>query len=149
MTNTSNLWPNLSLEGATTPRSILIEQAQHLSNTTKNVLKGDVERLNVTDSTNHLSFRFNIIAPALNDYLYHLFSIKYSLLNMYPVSIKENGKSFLYPDETKFKARLKVIFSSNETTKILQSLYAQSVDETPKGSGPTGGSLSGNGRRSV
>jgi len=138
MTNTNNLWPSMSLEGTTTPRSILIEQAQYLSNTTKNVLKGDIERLNIpNDNDNYLSFRFNIIAPALNDYLYHLFSIKYSLLNMYPVTIESKRSDYtsvtsVYKTEDEFKQRLKEIFKSPTTTKILESLYAQSVDENPK-----------------
>jgi len=128
MTKDENLWPNLDLEGTTTPRSIIIDQAQNLSNTTKNVLKGDIERIN-SQTENQLEFKFNIIAPVLNDYIYHLFTLRYSLLKMYPTTIRFNGLTIPCEDEASFKKKLKEIFNSSLTITILKSLYSQSVDE--------------------
>lgn len=123
-----SLWPELQLEATKTPRSLLIEQAQFLSTATKNVLKGYIERID-NSKKEELTFKFLIVAPALNDFNYDLFTIRYNLVKMYPVIVKRGTKPVTCKTEQELKARLRLIFKDEKTMNLVKSLFAQSVEE--------------------
>ncbi len=73
-----DLWPqNLeSLAPARAPVTILREQASLLGRKTKNLLEGEIVQVTPYKAEEDAEFvyRFNIMAPALGDYRYGLFT---------------------------------------------------------------------------
>lgn len=128
MEESKSLWPKIELEGNTTPRSILAEQATELSSMTNNVLKGQIYRQSMSSETS-LNFGLKIVAPALNNFTILLLHIQYGLIDFYPVAIIYDGNVEEFNDEMAFREELRRIFNSPTTIKVIKSLYAQSVDE--------------------
>lgn len=132
MNNTESLWPAITLEGATTPKSILAEQANILAEMTKNVLKAYIVRVE-TEKTDTIKFKFQIIAPVLNNYTYDLFYVRYNLLQIYPIELEVYSKIIVeireVSNEKDFKENIQSIFSAPKTIQVIKALYAQSVQE--------------------
>lgn len=125
---TQDLWGELSLEeNIRTPLTVLREQAALLGEKTQHVLQGDVRisHYGVPD----FEAEFLITAPALDNYSYRLFSIRYPL-TMYPLKIIETITGMLppieYPTEESFISALRLILSHAKVKKIISSLIAQS-----------------------
>jgi hypothetical protein len=130
-----NLWPeDIAVTDVVAPVTILKEQASLLGERTKNLVEGSV----VTPGTvrgvdfmlkNRFSYGFDLVAPALNNYRYRLFSISHGV-EFYPLTI--NGSEALTSDEfhvnneEEFLKALEAIFSSDKTKGIISSLIAQS-----------------------
>ena len=124
-----NLWPQINFEGGRTPRSILADQANSLSDMTKNVLVGRVYRRDMPNKPNRLYYGFEMIAPALGNYTYNILYMEYNLIGNYPVGIIWGDQVLEANSESEFLTVLKDIFKDESTINIIRSLYTQSVDE--------------------
>lgn len=88
------------------------------------------------DELTKFRYGFYIVAPALGNYRYKLFTIQHDV-NLYPVKFTtdEDIKNEIYPDkntisagsEKEFLEILKKIFQSKRTKQIIGSLLSQSV----------------------
>ena len=123
MTTTENLWPELDLAIETrSSKKILLEQAEFLMKSTKNILEASV----VTNTYNGtIDHSFNIIAPLLDGYIFTLFMVRQKGLDMYPCNIFFQGKELIIEDETKFIEVLKDTFKDPSTLNVIKSLLAQ------------------------
>jgi hypothetical protein len=130
-----NLWPeDIAVTDAVAPVSLLREQASLLGERTKNLVEGSV----VTPGTvrgvdrfskDQFSYGLDLVAPALNNYRYRLFSISHGV-EFYPLTISGsealNSDEFQVNNEEEFLKALETIFSSEKTKGIIASLIAQS-----------------------
>lgn len=127
-----NLWPDdIAVTEQVSPVSILKEQGALLGQRTKNLVEGRVRGGPSEYGTREFHYSFELVAPALDNYRYELFSISHGV-EFYPLSIDWNP-----PDRTLFKGSgieneeqflkaLEMIFSSEKTRKVISSLIAQS-----------------------
>ncbi len=120
-----NLWPDFTTdEIVRNPKIILREQASFLGKSTKNILTGNIR----TESwRNQFSHSFQIVAPNLNNYTYTLFTIVEEDIFGFPCKFQSES-SFSIKNEEELLARLKEIFSSDDTKKIINSLMSQSIE---------------------
>jgi hypothetical protein len=144
MEKLQNLWPEFE-NILVTPTSILKEQAANLGARTKNIVTARVDTTPM-DFTGLPQFTFVdkgfkhdfiIVAPALGNYTYRLFSA-YNDFDLYPVyvSLKGNAEDVFQvggfsgfirsDDQEKFIQNLKKIFEEPKTIKIIQTLLSQS-----------------------
>ena len=153
MPTNDDLWPqNLNLEAGPTPLSILRTQASLLADKTQGVLEGAVETWSAGPDIYH---RFDIVVPALGRYRYELFKVHHSP-TLYPVvvdevpppapaatapppfvplSAAEVMDRMLAPrapvvalrDEAAFREWLRQTLASEQTQRIISSLYGQAV----------------------
>jgi len=141
-----NLWPeNLTVTETKAPVIILREQASLLGETTQNIVEAEVRNTDAFPDMRRakeddMGFRyvFYIVAPALGNYRYKLFTIWHSV-DLYPVIIcpDQDIRDELYPDshkdeiqaesENEFVGMLKAIFHSRRTGNIIQALISQST----------------------
>ena len=70
----TDLWPDFEAEKVKNPKSFLVEQANFLSEKTKNVLLAEVKSKG--DITKKILHSFDIVAPALSNYRFNLFHIQ-------------------------------------------------------------------------
>jgi hypothetical protein len=146
-----NLWPeDIAVTQVVAPVAILKEQASMLGERTMNLVEGRVKQ-NFSDSgglrfpkpsgksrathsgddlyDSDFSYDFDLVAPALNNYRYRLFSISHGV-EFYPLLITNSaaltGDGIEVPHEEGFLAMLEMIFSSEKTKGIISSLIAQS-----------------------
>lgn len=124
MSEVVDLWPDFRLEKVRSPKSILKEQADLLSQKTNNVLKGDIGSVSQQSET---TVGFSITSPFLNNYRYQLFYVKFNPATLYPVFLDGYGSC---NDEADFVQKVKEILSAPTTIKIINSLYSQSLEET-------------------
>lgn len=124
MSEVVDLWPDFHLEKVRSPKSILKEQADLLSQKTNNVLKGDIGSVSQQAET---TVGFLITSPFLNNYKYQLFYVKFNPATLYPVFLEGYGSC---NDEGEFVLKVKEILSASSTIKIINSLYSQSLEET-------------------
>ncbi|MFN8579287.1 MAG: hypothetical protein U0354_20870 [Candidatus Sericytochromatia bacterium] len=111
-----DLWPEINLDSSgDTPLSILMEQANILSEKTRGLILGDV----LTNSKDKYIFHtFYLVAPKLNNYRYSLIDVIHSVMP-YP--------TFIYDNNAKSDDTVKVKKISNNPTinnfnKIMASL---------------------------
>jgi hypothetical protein len=147
MSEVIDLWPDFELETVRSPKTILKEQADKLVHKTKNVLKADLTTYNPLKNLvalgQTLQFQnslgiptvgkeyiigvtFDIIAPYLDNYKYHLFKVEYEATVFYPLKI--NGKECI--NESEFLKELQSLLNDKRTIAIINSLYSQSLEET-------------------
>lgn len=137
-----DLWPDEieAIDEIKSPVTILKEQASLLGNKTKNVLKAEVRPTNRVGE--EFSYRFFLVAPALQDYHYELFTIWHTI-TLYPVKFlvdSEIAEEFKIGkdrtlnahSEEKFIEILERILKSKKTVEVMQVLLAQSTDYDPK-----------------
>lgn len=128
---TQNLWPDFDTEEIKGPKAILIEQAKYLAEKTNGLLSADVV-------TNRFKGKFThtlcIIAPLLDNYRYGLFSVEHEAL-YYPATVswdvpsEDRRLGKIVNDSEELIERLRVIFNSPDTVKIISSLLSQSKAE--------------------
>lgn len=83
--NMIDLWPDiLPSQEVRSPVAILREQAAILGDKTQNAITADVE-LSETQTQGFI-YHFYLVAPALNNYYYRLFSVIHDI-SLYPVNI--------------------------------------------------------------
>lgn len=140
MANMTDLWPaEIDVTSLIPPATILREQATMLGKRTKNIVLGEVKAREVENQD--FSYDFYIVAPALGNYRYKLFTISYSV-DLYPVIIEieknivygmlENRRGGLInpmkvDSEDMFLEILKEIFGSSKTKRVISTLLAQST----------------------
>jgi hypothetical protein len=134
-----SFWPDdlFGAEAVTTPLAIMKEQASELSRRSRSRLRGEVVT-SVTDS-NRIRQTFYLMVPSLDNYRYELFEIEHGVLP-YPVTVISDasskaasaGTATIYhrapelSSEADFVAWLRNLFGSEQTKKVIGSLYAQS-----------------------
>ncbi|WP_428654801.1 hypothetical protein [Runella sp.] len=146
MSEVVDLWPDFTPEKVRSPKTILKEQADLLAQKTNNVLKADLTTYNplknlplLIDKAQKsldgplagqngyiIGLTFDIIAPYLNNYKYHLFKVEYEALVFYPIRINETECI----NEPSFIQALQSILNRETTIKVINSLYSQSLEET-------------------
>jgi hypothetical protein len=139
-----SLWPGqFDTATFTPPITVLRQQALKLREVTGGVLEGEA----ATDENDGgtMIHSFFIVAPRLNRYRFHLLSLMHRADSPYPVQVwyeapsrdasraeeaswEEVFKNSNLRDETRLKERLKEIFSSDATRKLIESLLAQSQE---------------------
>ncbi|MDQ2806149.1 MAG: hypothetical protein M3Z04_04405 [Chloroflexota bacterium] len=123
-----NLWGELpTTQELRTPKDILVEQAQILSDTTKRKLVG-IAASQVFDK--EVINDFSVVAPFLHNYEITLLQVKHSIINPYPAEVSNviDGVRTECKDETALEATLAMILRSNEIHRIIAMLLAQSKD---------------------
>ncbi len=120
----NSLWGDLSdLERVVTPREILSEQANLLTQATKGVLVGQVSNNNISDG---FSYDLEVRVPCLNNYSYTILTVQHKI-DLYPVSIVTNGggRYTHCASEEQFISALTNILSSKEVKLVLSRLLSQ------------------------
>jgi hypothetical protein len=99
-----NLWPSdiARVDELRSPLTVLKEQASQLGKLTRNIIVAEVQPIKSVNQP-RVSYYFNIVAPALENYRYALFRIEYDIVNMYPVTISIDGDIYkeMFPHKTK------------------------------------------------
>lgn len=144
----TDFWPDeIDETNITVPITILREQAELLGKKTKNIVKAEVvalapseplllERDEVKNEPRVFRYAFLLLAPILDNYRYHLFSISHPI-NIYPLrfyldadiaqEITPNHQSpTIASSEEEFSDTLKAIFGARKTVRAIQSMLAQS-----------------------
>jgi hypothetical protein len=106
-----------------TPKTIIEEQAQLLTEATQGMLVGAVEDL--TDPGQFI-YTLNVIVPALNNYKYRILTVLHPL-EMYPAHLTSNRPllSKLLASEGDFEAAVETVLSSTEVKSALSHLKSQ------------------------
>ena len=118
-----NLWPeDFGTPDEVPPVVILKQQATMLGQRTQNILIGDVASGSTEPDT--IYHNFYIVAPALGNYRYKLCWLSQKVTSLYPVWLSDREQP-LENAEALLEA-LRILFSSEKTTKVVQSLLAQS-----------------------
>lgn len=120
-----NLWPeDVAMTDALAPVTILKEQASLLGQRTRNLVEARVSQRQ--SSKFDFCYYFELVAPALDNYIYRLFQILHNV-EFYPVWIDFFEVSPIeVQNEDEFILELEKIFSSEKTKRIISSLIAQS-----------------------
>jgi hypothetical protein len=121
---TESLWGALPTGGGMrTPHSILLEQAEVLTQQTSGVLVGRVTR--EISIVSDFKSTLQIVAPSLN-YVYDVLSLHYSV-NLYPVSVEPSSSlpGARAENEIQLKAELKRVLTSEFVRKAVSGLLAQ------------------------
>ncbi|QMW03046.1 hypothetical protein [Spirosoma foliorum] len=131
---TQNLWPDFVIDKTKSPKAILKEQAGYLMVKTNNVLSAEIE---TTQEFGQIVHHFYVVAPAINNYRYKLFSVSHKIVEYYPLTVMtdielddepfENHK--VARDEKELISLLSGIFNNSENTRIISSLLSQSLAE--------------------
>ena len=120
----NNLWGDLSeVERVVTPKEILLEQANVLTQATKGVLVGQVSNNNKSDG---FSYDLEVCVPALNNYTYTILTVQHQI-ELYPLRIITNGggRYMNCASEEEFTSALMNVLSSKEVKRVLSSLLSQ------------------------
>lgn len=131
--NEKNLWGELPKNvEVRTPYLILKEQASILTQMTKGLLIGEVDRRPSIDQ-NFFLVRLRIKVPSLNSYTYSVVEVKYSP-KIYPLKIMDltgSEQEIECFSEQEFESVLRKILSSSPVKRVISTLLAeiQSSDE--------------------
>lgn len=138
-----DLWPeNIVYDQIKAPVTILKEQASLLGKKTKNIVIARVEVLQAV-SRRQFAYNFLLIAPALGNYRYQLFTMTHGI-ELYPVEFQldedmakelqilaanSNNQNPIIRAETEaqFLEILQMILRSEKTMHVIRSILAQSV----------------------
>lgn len=121
-----SLWGNLeSLLKKNTPKTILVEQANHLQRASNGLLVVKVDSQG--DIKGEIVHRMNVYVPALNHYKYKLLSVSHKL-SIYPLTINHPIEGVDIPDEQQFEVELGKIFKSKPVRRALEALLLQARD---------------------
>ena len=122
--STKNLWGDLKdLETVRTPKTVLKEQAQILTEATDGILVGDVRE---SEIRGEFLIYLEIKVPALNNYTYTVMSVRHSI-DMYParVNAEKPNVSQVCDNEEDFTGVVETVLSSDEMKTIVSRLLAQ------------------------
>jgi hypothetical protein len=123
-----DLWPDdFGTMDTPSPGPLLREQAAQLGRRTNNVVEAEVEIKVETDflGTDRLVHRFYLKAPLLS-YHYLLFTVMHEVAEEYPVEIVHDNLGGSCDSHNTLVERLKEIFSSASTKKIIATLVRES-----------------------
>jgi hypothetical protein len=123
-----DLWPqDFGTSGPVPPVAILRGQAAALAERTKGLVTAEVR--NWSEDPGRFCYAFELIAPALDDYRYRLFTIDHDI-NLYPVELRApviRPETYRAANPEEFAAVLKEVLSRDETLRVVRSLIAQST----------------------
>jgi len=122
-----DLWPDFEAQKIISPKTILHEQSSILTTKTKNVLASEV--ISGVTTKGLAVHQLRILAPALNNYKYNLLQLTHDPIFFYPCQITGNSTMYEAQNEEQLFEVLRKIFNSDETKKIVTSLYSQSLAE--------------------
>ena len=107
------------------PAIILKEQAAALREATKGELNGVIT--NAPAPSGHMGYRFNMIVPALNNYVYQILRVHYPLLTIWPAEIEADvtNEKLEAENEEQFNAMLRRTLGSEEMQRVIAALRAQ------------------------
>jgi hypothetical protein len=120
-----SLWGDLSdLEIVRTPKEILKEQADALTEATEGVLVGRVGAASGTG--NSFSLELSVFVPRLNNYTYTILTADHKI-DLYPVRVfpSTTQRYVTCENEQTFIKALEEILSSKEVKRILSRLLSQ------------------------
>jgi hypothetical protein len=124
--SSKNLWADLSrVEIVRTPRTVLLEQAQYLTEATKGALVGRVD-----DRTAYVAkgFRYllDVRVPELNNYSVEILWIDHDL-ELYPARLGASrpNKDISCANESELEQAIESVLSSSEVKTILSHLLSQ------------------------
>jgi hypothetical protein len=109
------------------PLAILREQAEHLARRT-----GGLVLATVGTSRKGIDFihRFRLEVPALDDYVYSLFTVNHKVL-LYPVDLRSDLLVDEYYSDLKnseeFESALRTFFGLDQVRKVIVALIAQAT----------------------
>lgn len=146
-----NLWGSIDTNKIDTPRSILEQQGQFLSEATRRILYTEVERDIVRERVNDTSdliYNFKIKGKHMENFSYKLLTIMHPI-DLYPLTIELDSKTF---DEIKslieeysptplvnivtvnsqgqYITVLKFILSSNRVKNLIKGIFSLSAKES-------------------
>lgn len=136
---TNNLWGDIMPKETNSPKKILEEQANILSQITNNKLKGEIRTspcsyfdkplfVHLTnDKSDFIIHSLYINAPIVN-YSFELLNVTHALLYLYPVVIRtpNTNEEIQCDNEATFITQLTSIMQNKDNRKIIQSLIIQS-----------------------
>ncbi|MBF0450165.1 MAG: hypothetical protein HQK75_05645 [Candidatus Magnetomorum sp.] len=138
-----DLWPtDIINPRLRAPITILKEQAILLQQKTNGVIHAQVKRLKPESQLNKENgiffYEFQVIAPSLQDYQYRLFTISHEI-ELYPITLEtdkiiarelgnDNNDPIILKSEPDYIERLRKIFCTKKTKKIINAMIAQSVE---------------------
>ena len=121
-----NFWGDLSeLEIVRTPKNILMEQANFLTNATGGLLIGQVD--DERTSVPHFRYSLEVRVPGLNNYIFTILAIDHSL-ELYPVEVYLTFKRetlTMCSNQNEFESLLKENLASKDVKLILSRLLSQ------------------------
>jgi hypothetical protein len=137
-----NLWGTFTIAEKKSPKSILQEQADFLKESTNNILMGEIyERpfleidsdfvakyAPITKVPNIIKCTFNVVVPKMNNYKMALFDVVYSILDFYPLTIRDaiNKQELDCNNQDEFIYNLANVIQSEYTRKVIENLILQS-----------------------
>ncbi len=128
-----NFWSNtININAESSPKVLMRKQASELGRITRNLVEAEVTTVIIDGQYQHC---FNLIAPILNYEKIALFCINQGIVNEFPLTIsydfsnKFNEANCGCNDIQAFENCLKTILSSEEVSKLINSLIAQSSSE--------------------
>lgn len=119
-----SLWADLTQVGIDrTPRTILMEQAQYLTESTRGKLVGSVGEGRSSDET--FTFSLNVRVPSLNEYLVNILTIEHGI-DLYPVRLGASRPptNVTCSDEADFERKVGSVLSSPEVAALLSRLLS-------------------------
>jgi hypothetical protein len=124
--SSENFWGDLSkLEIVRTPKNILMEQANFLTNATEGLLIGQVD--DERTSVPHFRYSLEVRVPGLNNYIFTIIAIDHSL-ELYPVEVYLTFKRetvIMCHTQNEFESLLKENLASKDVRLILSRLLSQ------------------------
>ena len=122
-----NLWADLSqLEIVRTPRTVLLEQAQYLTQAAKGILEGRVDDESIDVAAAGFRYDLNVRVPALNNFLVTVLWIEHGL-ELYPVRLmaRRPVRDVSCANEAEFEKAIESILTSPEVKTVLSRLLSQ------------------------
>lgn len=129
----------LRREVTDSPHGVLKEQIDIFDKETSGMLFGKIRNMYIKkqDCEYKLATSFEIVAPALDNYTYVLFTMYCKPEVDYPVliftremndllDVNEYNTDFICKNSEEFLVSLKEVIGSEDTTRIVQTLYSKS-----------------------
>jgi hypothetical protein len=116
-----SLWPNdLVSTIPDIPLTLIKAQAAHLGRITNNIVSAKVR--SGLDGDGDFWIEFSLVAPALGNYEYKLFSLWHAA-ELYPIRVASSDINL--EDESRLRDFLRDVFASQTTVRVVQALVAQ------------------------
>lgn len=123
------LWPIDSIKvDIASPVAILRTQATALSRLTGGLLQAEVNGEHVDRLKQFVRYKFDIVAPALNNYRRTLFTVEHNDLLVYPVMLETDEGQIYTNSQENFTKEVGIALSSKDVVALVQSLIAKIND---------------------
>lgn len=123
-----DLWGEIAVDTELKlPVAVLKAQATLLGDKTNGILEAKVTSLKMTGKDT-VGYSFNIVAPALSNYVYKVLTISHPAILLYPVRVvnQTTNSDSVCKDETEFIAVVRETLSSAIVHKAVLALITQS-----------------------